>query len=138
MTNLTGKLVLALPAGSADRGVKTGVDNLFGGVAGKSVEDRGFRQTIRRWSGLQITLSDISVLVFSHLLGWTSATQMDTGELYTFDDTYYDATDTRDAVAQRMIGTITADEFNTLFWNIIRDDLRRAGSVPAGACRRAR
>ena len=58
------------------------------------------------------------MLVFSHLLGWTSATQMDTGELYTFDDTYYDETDTRDAVSQRMIGKITADEFNTLLWNI--------------------
>ena len=31
---------------------------------------------------------------------------------------YLDATETRDAVAQRMVGTIDADKFNTLFWNI--------------------
>lgn len=116
MTNLTGKLVLALPAGSLTA-AENGLDNLFGGVAGKSVEDAEFA-SYPAMEQLQITLSDVSVLIFSHLLGWTSATQMDTGELYTFDDTYYDATDTRDAVAQRMIGKITADEFNTLFWNI--------------------
>ena len=116
MTNLTGKLVLALPAGSLTA-AENGLDNLFSGIAGKSAEDADFAN-YPATERLQITLSDLSVLVFSHLLGWTSATQMDTGELYTFDDTYYDETDTRDAVSQRMIGKITADEFNTLLWNI--------------------
>ena len=116
MTNLTGKLVLALPAGSLTA-AENGLGNLFAGVPGKSAEDADFAN-YPAMERLQITLSDISVLVFSHLLGWTSATQMDTGELYTFDDTYYDETDTRDAVSQRMIGKIKADEFNTLFWNV--------------------
>lgn len=116
MTNLTGKLVLALPAGSLTA-AENGLGNLFAGVPGKSAEDADFAN-YPAMERLQITLSDISVLVFSHLLGWTSATQMDTGELYTFDDTYYDETDTRDAVSQRMIGKIKADEFNTLLWNV--------------------
>lgn len=116
MTNLTGKLVLALPQGALSAS-SVGVDSLLSGVAGKSVDDLDFAD-YPAMERLQITASDISVLVMSHLLGWVSATQMDTGELYVFDDTYLDETDTRDAVAQRMIGTIKADEFNTLFWNV--------------------
>lgn len=116
MTNLTGKLVLALPQGALSAS-SAGVDSLLSGVAGKSVDDPDFAD-YPAMERLQITASDISVLVMSHLLGWVSATQMDTGELYVFDDTYLDETDTRDAVAQRMIGTIKADEFNTLFWNV--------------------
>ena len=116
MTNLTGKLVLALPQGALSAS-SVGVDSLLSGVAGKSVDDPDFAD-YPAMERLQITASDISVLVMSHLLGWVSATQMDTGELYVFDDTYLDETDTRDAVAQRMIGTIKADEFNTLFWNV--------------------
>ena len=111
MTNLTGKLVLALPQGALSAS-SVGVDSLLSGVAGKSVDDPDFAD-YPAMERLQITASDISVLVMSHLLGWVSATQMDTGELYVFDDTYLDETDTRDAVAQRMIGTIKADEFNT-------------------------
>ena len=116
MTNLTGKLVLALPQGALSAS-SVGVDSLLSGVAGKSIDDPDFAD-YPAMERLQITASDISVLVMSHLLGWVSATQMDTGELYVFDDTYLDETDTRDAVAQRMIGTIKADEFNTLFWNV--------------------
>ena len=117
MTNLTGKLVLALPQGALNSAASAGLDSLLSGVAGKSADDPDFAD-YPATERLQITASDIGVLVMSHLLGWVSATQMDTGELYVFDDTYLDETDTRDAVAQRMIGTIKADEFNTLFWNI--------------------
>jgi len=60
----------------------------------------------------------ISMLI-NHLLGWVSYAQMDSdGQLYVFDDTYIEATETRDAVAQRMLGTIDAHRFNTLFSNI--------------------
>ena len=76
MTNLTGKLVLALPAGSLTA-AENGLDSLLDGVAGKSVEDADFA-SYPAMERLQITLSDVSVLIFSHLLGWTSATQMDT------------------------------------------------------------
>ena len=117
MTNLTGKLVLALPQGALNSAASAGLDSLLSGVAGKSADDPDFAD-YPATERLQITASDIGVLVMSHLLGWVSATQMDTGELYVFDDTYLDETDTRDAVAQRMIGTIKADEFNTLFWNV--------------------
>ncbi len=117
MTNLTGKLVLALPQGALNSAASAGLDSLLSGVAGKSADDPDFAD-YPAMERLQITASDISVLVMSHLLGWVSATQMDTGELYVFDDTYLDETDTRDAVAQRMVGTIKADEFNTLFWNV--------------------
>ena len=117
MTNLTGKLVLALPQGAMSSAASAGLNSLFAGVAGKSADDPDFAD-YPAMERLQITASDISVLVLSHLLGWVSATQMDTGELYVFDDTYLDETDTRDAVAQRMVGTIKADEFNTLFWNV--------------------
>ena len=116
MTNLTGKLVLALPEGAL-ASAPASFEGLLSGVAGKSADDPDF-DDYPAMERLRITASDIGVLVMSHLLGWVSGTQMDTGELYVFDDTYLDATETRDAVAQRMVGTIDADKFNTLFWNI--------------------
>lgn len=117
MTNLTGKYVLALPAGTLSGASAAGLDSLLSGVPGKSADDPDFAD-YPATERLRITASDVSVLLLSHLLGWVSGTQMDTGELYVFDDTYLDATETRDAVAQRMVGTIEADKFNTLFWNI--------------------
>lgn len=116
MTNLTGKLVLALPEGTLASNAAS-LDTLLSGVPGKSADDPDF-DDYPAMERLRITASDVSVLMLSHLLGWVSGTQMDTGELYVFDDTYLDATETRDAVAQRMIGTIDSDKFNTLFWNI--------------------
>lgn len=114
MTNLTGKLVLALPEGAL---ASANFEGLLSGVPGKSADDPDF-DDYPAMERLRITASDVGVLMLSHLLGWVSGTQMDTGELYVFDDTYLDATETRDAVAQRMVGTIDADKFNTLFWNI--------------------
>ena len=116
MTNLTGKLVLALPEGAL-ASASTSFEGLLSGVPGKSADDPDF-DDYPAMERLRITASDVGVLMLSHLLGWVSGTQMDTGELYVFDDTYLDATETRDAVAQRMVGTIDADKFNTLFWNI--------------------
>ena len=116
MTNLTGKLVLALPEGAL-ASAPASFDGLLSGVPGKSADDPDF-DDYPAMERLRITASDVGVLMLSHLLGWVSGTQMDTGELYVFDDTYLDATETRDAVAQRMVGTIDADKFNTLFWNI--------------------
>ena len=116
MTNLTGKLVLALPEGAL-ASAPASFEGLLSGVAGKSADDPDF-DDYPAMERLRITASDVGVLMLSHLLGWVSGTQMDTGELYVFDDTYLDATETRDAVAQRMVGTIDADKFNTLFWNI--------------------
>lgn len=121
MTNLTGNLVLALPAGtfvggrlnleafSASRGVEYDFETEEGLAAFNALP------AIER---LKITGSDLISTLINHLLGWVSFTQMESGELYVFDDTYLEATETRDAVAQRMIGTIQAHEFNTLMWNI--------------------
>ena len=116
MTNLTGKLVLALPEGTLAASAMS-FDGLLAGVPGKTAEDPDF-DSYPAMERLRITTSDVSVLLLSHLLGWVSGMQMETGNLYVFDDTYLDETETRDAVAQRMVGTIDANRFNRLFWNI--------------------
>lgn len=113
MSNLTGKLVLALPA-AAEGETVTMADfdmNTPEGVA-------AFRE-LDPMQRLKITGNDMISLVINHVLGWVSYMQMDNdGEFYTFDDTYLDATEVRDPVAQRMHGKIKADSFNTLLWNI--------------------
>jgi len=115
MSNLTGKLVLAMPSPAADAGAAlTLADFDMTTDEGKAA----FRElpAIER---LKITGSDMISLLINHLLGWVSYMQVDNdGEFYTFDDTYLDATEVRDPVAQRMHGKIKADSFNTLLWNI--------------------
>ena len=121
MTNLTGKLVLALPAGSITDGglslnslTQTDVEYDF-----DTKEGREAFNTLPARTRLAITGNDMISMLINHLLGWVSYMQMDNdGEFYVFDDTYIDETDTRDAVAQRMLGTIKADSFTTLFLNI--------------------
>lgn len=114
MSNLTGKLVLAMPAGAQEGAGLTMADfdmSTDEGVAAFRAIDAKER--------LKITGSDMISLMINHLLGWVSYMQMDNdGEFYTFDDTYLDATEVRDPVAQRMFGKIKADSFNTLLWNI--------------------
>ena len=113
MSNLTGKLVLAMPAAQEGEGI-TLADydmNTEEGVA-------AFRE-LPALDRLKLTSNDMLSLLINHLLGWVSYMQMDNdGEFYTFDDTYLDATEVRDPVAQRMFGKIKADSFNTLLWNI--------------------
>ena len=124
MTSLTGSLVLAAPAGTIRTGSIDLMSLLYGDFYVERDESVPFEE-LPADERLSITLTDSIVMVFSHLLGWVSATQMDTEELYVFDDTYIEATDTRDAVAQRMIGTIRTQDFTKLLWNIVttlRDD----------------
>lgn len=116
MTNLTGKNVLALPAGTLTQRNVDLMGMLYGESSASEDADLSEMSATDR---LRQTASDVSVTIFSHLLGWVSFTQMETGELYVFDDTYLEETPTRDAVAQRMIGTIQAHEFTTLVYNII-------------------
>ena len=121
MTNLTGKLVLALPAGSVTDGAlsldsltETDVEYDF-----DTKEGRAAFRTLPARTRLAITSNDMVSMLINHLLGWVSYMQMDNdGEFYVFDDTYLAATDTRDEVSQRMLGTIKADSFTTLFLNI--------------------
>lgn len=111
MTNLTGKLVLALPAGTMT----------MEGLNFEALEDGETEvpfEELPAFERLRLTSLDVGVVLLSHLLGWTSSTQMETGDLYTFDDTYLEATETRDAVAQRMVGKIAAWSFNELAWYI--------------------
>ena len=112
MSSLTGKLVLALPAQEAQTVSMADYD--FGDPA----QVEAFR-ALPASQRLMLTGNEMISMLINHLLGWVSYTQTDTdGELYVFDDTYLEATETRDPVAQRMLGTITADYFNTLLWNV--------------------
>lgn len=124
MTSLTGQLVLALPAGSISSSGLDLMDLLYGGLSSERDDSIPFEELPAR-ERLSITAADTLSMVFGHLLGWVSSTQMETGELYVFDDTYIEETDTRDAVAQRMIGTIRTRDFLLLLTNVVttlRDD----------------
>ena len=113
MSSLTGKLVLAIPAREQSESVS---------LADYNLDDPAQLEAFRALPAvqrLQITGSDMISLFINHLLGWVSYMQMDNdGEFYVFDDTYLEATESRDPVAQRMLGTIKADSFTTLLWNV--------------------
>ena len=124
MTNLTGSLVLAMPEGTFTGTSFDVMDLLYGDFSAEVDESVPFTE-LPAQERLRITTTDTLVMIVQHLLGWVSGTQMETGELYTFDDTYLDATDTRDAVAQRMVGKISTYSFMRLLNNIattLRDD----------------
>lgn len=117
MTSLTGKYVMTVPAGAF---VGRSMDELLGiKVASEEfnalpIQDR-----------LKIMAVDANSTFLNLLLGWVSSTQLETGELYTFDNEPIDATPTRDAVAQRMIGKISTYDFMYFLWNVVssfRDD----------------
>lgn len=115
MSNLTGKLVLAMPAAAEDDGMAPSLAdyNL------NNPEELAAFRALPAEDRLAITGADMLSLLINHLLGWVSYMQVDNdGEFYTFDDTYLEATEVRDPVAQRMNGKIKADSFNTLLWNI--------------------
>lgn len=128
MSSLTGNMVLALPAGT----VVDGAINLSSFTDTDVSYDFETEEGIAAFKALpattrlSITANDMVSMLINHLLGWVSYAQVDSdGQLYVFDDTYIEATETRDAVAQRMLGTIEAHRFNTLFSNIamtIADD----------------
>ena len=112
MTNLTGKYVLALPA--AQQQAISLADYDF-----NDPEQVAAFRSLPAYQRLLLTGNDMISLLINHLLGWVSYTQMDMdGQLYVFDDTYLEATETRDPVAQRMLGTLTGEYFTTLLWNI--------------------
>lgn len=124
MTSLTGQMVLTLPAGTFSEREPIDIFSLMYGDFGGDEEEVPEAEMTAE-DRLKAASSDLLVVVFSHLLGWVSATQMETGNLYVFDDTYLEPTETRDGVAQRMIGTIYAGEFIRLFWSTlstIRDE----------------
>ena len=119
MTNLTGKLVLVLPAGTFSNG-QFSLSAITGEAQETLGEDMKSEDTysLPKEQLYPMIANNMVSMLINHLLGWVSGTQMETGELYAFDDTYIDATEDRDAVAQRMIGKIEADDFNTLLWYI--------------------
>ena len=118
MTSLTGQMVLTLPAGTFSEREQIDVFSLmYGDFGGEEEEIPAEEMTAS--DRLKAASSDMLVTVFSHLLGWVSGVQMETGELYTFDDTYLEPTDVRDGVAQRMIGKIYTGHFIGLFWQTV-------------------
>ena len=115
-TSLTGNNTLTLPAGT--RGKSQNLQDMFYGSIMRRKTDVSLTE-MTPMERLRATGSDVLILIFNHLLGWTSYQQMEREEtLYVFDDTHIDATETRDAVEQRMIGTVYASEFTELLWNI--------------------
>ena len=125
MTSMTGKMVLTMPAGTISEGEPIDVFSLMYGDYGVERDYEGAFEDLPAMDRLTIAGTDMLIMVFSHLLGWVSSTQMETGELYVFDDTYLEPTDMRDGVAQRMIGTIKTEDFVRLLYNVIhtiRDD----------------
>ena len=125
MTSLTGPLVLTMPVGTVTEPEAFDVFSLMYGEYGQDKDYEGAFEDLPASDRLSIAGTDLVIMVFRHLLGWVSATQMETGELYVFDDTYLEPTETRDGVAQRMIGTIKTEDFIHLLWNVvytIRDD----------------
>lgn len=122
MTSLTGKYVLTLPEGT----YVDGQLNLPGSDALDTldIESPDFAQA-PAFDRLRVTSNYMASTLINLLLGWVSATQRDTEELYLFDDTPFEATETRDAVAQRMLGKIKTCDFMAFLWNVVssvRDD----------------
>ena len=103
MTSLTGKYVLTLPAGTLSGDAMAIIERAAAGESDSTAMARLKEQT-----------GELAISLLNMLLGWVSGTQVDTEELYIFDNTPIDATDTRDEVAQRMIGTINTCDFMAL------------------------
>ena len=116
-TNLTGNTVLTFPAGTVGNRNFDIMDFVYGSLMRRQTEKDLSEMSARE--RLRATASDEMMLILDHLLGWVSYTQREReDEFYMFDKTDIEATETRDAVAQRMIGQVYAAEFTELFWNI--------------------
>lgn len=122
MTSLTGKYVMTLPAGTLMDGVldlNAGREFAYADINSEEYDALPLDDRLR------IGFDNLSISVMSMLLGWVSKTQMEKGDLYTTDDTYIEATETRDAVAQRMVGKILTGDFIGFLWNVtmtLRDE----------------
>lgn len=117
MTSLTGKYVLSLPEGTyVDGQISLPVSDE---VLNANIDDPESFSKLPAVDRLKISSNYVGSTILNLLLGWVSSTQMETGELYTFDDTPVDATDARDAVAQRMVGKISTWDFTTFIWNVV-------------------
>ncbi|MBP3426917.1 MAG: hypothetical protein J6M47_01500 [Clostridia bacterium] len=122
MTSLTGKYVLTLPAGSIVDGRFTNPNQVT--LQDVDIESEEFK-TLPASDRLRLSTTVLTSDLINKLLGWVSGVQVDTGELYLFDETYIEPTETRDGVAQRMIGKIMPRDFMNFLWNIsavLRDD----------------
>ena len=114
-TSLTGDRPMMLPAGTIGQMMSI-EDLLYGSLGEDTTEDFS---TLPASERLRISGSNTLILAMRTLLGWVSMNQMDSdGRFYQFDMEYLEPTETRDGVAQRMIGTVYPDEFCALFWDI--------------------
>ena len=108
MTSLTGKYVFTLPENTLTGDMVSVLERVAAG--------EGDETALQRLKGMT---NDLYMTLLNMLLGWVSGTQVDTEELYIFDYTPIEATDTRDEVALRMVGTINTCDFMAFLWNIV-------------------
>ena len=124
-TNLTGESVLALPAGTVTpNGINLGMLAFSESESEINFDDPAFKELPAR-QRLGLTIDDLKMTLITHLYGWISYTQRETGDLYVFDSDFVDATDTRDETALRMICNIPPWHFMDLLTNImwtVRDE----------------
>ena len=116
-TSLTDNTVLTFPAGTIGNRSFDIMDFFYGSLMRRRTDKDLSEMSARE--RLKATASDELMLILDHLLGWVSYTQRERDdEFYMFDKTDIEETETRDAVAQRMIGQVYAAEFTELLWNI--------------------
>ena len=117
-TSLTGDALLTFPAGTVTpEGIN--FQKLTGSDSYITVDSEAFK-ALHPFLRLIMAVQDLDAMIVTPLLGWISGVQRETGELYVTDYTFKEATDTRDAVSESMVVTVTGWDFCTLFMNIMR------------------
>ena len=117
MTDLTGDTIFLVPAAPSYGGMD--VMQMIASM-GTDIQstDPSFRD-LPADERLRITSSEVMMMLAQTVLGWVSHSQIEAdGEMYVFDSTYFEPTDTRNEVAERMIGRVGAGQFCALLWNV--------------------
>ena len=118
VTSLTGDALLTFPAGTV---TPDGInfDRLAGSDSYIVMNSEEFK-ALSPFQRLRISVDDLNMTIFNHLLGWVSKVQRETEELYVMDYVPKEATDVRDAANYSMVVTVTGWDFCMLFINIMR------------------
>ena len=117
MTDLTGDTIFLVPAAPSYGGMDVMQVIASMGTDIQST-DPSFRD-LPADERLRITSSEVMMMLAQAVLGWVSHSQIEAdGEMYVFDSTYFEPTDTRNEVAERMIGKVGAGQFGSLLWNV--------------------
>lgn len=114
VTSLTGNMAFTLPAGTITE------EGIVLPTFSRPKYEWQDENEVPAYERLKYSGGNMITTVVNLLLGWVSGVQMETGELYSFDyETYIDETDTRDAVATRMIGKIRSNDLIKFMWNVV-------------------